>query len=113
MDVIAFTPKSNVKAGKQATCARCVEDCRPEECELWRLQTACGGEKLELSRETATHSTLMEVIKCQLNDAMSTLGARCATGDISSTCLDSDLPHAECARGSSQEDSSARASCRK
>ena len=40
----------------------------------------------------------MEVIKCQLNDVVSTPGAKAATGDISNMHLGSDLPEHECVR---------------
>ena len=68
---------------------------------------------MECSGETATHSASMEAVKCQLNDTMSTPGARCVTGGISSMPLNSDLPDKECVQFrlflSSQENSSAHA----
>ena len=98
LDVITFIPRSEMPSDKQATYARYVVDYRPEKDEPWRLRITCGGDKLEYRGDTTTHSATMETIKLQLNNIVSTPGARAATGDISNMYLNSDLPEAEFVR---------------
>ena len=98
MDVITFIAKMDMPTGKQATYARYVVDYRPEKDEPWRLRITCGGDKLDYYGDTTTHSATMETIKCQLNNIISTKGAKCATADISNMYLGSDLPEAEYVR---------------
>ena len=98
LDVVTFILKKDMPDGKQATYARYVVDYRPEKDEPWRLRITCGGDKLEYTGDTTTHSASMETIKCQLNSIISTHGAKCATGDISNMYLGSDLPEAEYVR---------------
>ena len=98
MDVITFIDRKDMPDGKQATYARYVVDYRPEKDEPWRLRITCGGDKLDYYGDTTTHSATMETIKCQLNNIISTSGARCATADISNMYLGSDLPEAEYVR---------------
>ena len=98
LDVVTFIARSDLPNGKKATYARYVVDYRPEKDEPWRLRITCGGDKLEYAGNTTTHSASMETIKCQLNSIVSTMNARCATGDISNMYLGSDLPEAEYVR---------------
>ena len=98
MNVVTFIAKHEMPGDKQATYARYVVDYRPEKDEPWRLRITCGGDRLEYSGDTTTHSASMETIKCQLNSIVSTLNAKCATGDISNMYLGSDLPESEYVR---------------
>ena len=98
MDVINFIARNQVPQGKRATYARYVVDYRPEKDEPWRLRITCGGDRLEYHGNTTTHSASMETIKCQLNNIVSTKGAKAACGDISNMYLGSDLPEAEYVR---------------
>ena len=98
MDVVEFIDKSSVPRDKQVTYARYVVDYRPEKDEPWRLRITCGGDRLDYDGNTTTHGASMEVIKCQLNDIVSTPGARAATADISNMYLGSDLPESEYVR---------------
>ena len=98
LDVVTFIPQREMPKDKKATYARYVVDYRPEKDEPWRLRITCGGDKLDYVGDTTTHSASMEVIKLQLNSIVSTVGAKCATGDISNMYLNSDLPEAEYVR---------------
>ena len=93
--MITFAHRSESPNNKQATCARYVVDHRPEKDEPWRLRITCGGDRLECTGDTTTHSASMETIKLQLNDIVSTPGAKAATGDTSNMCLASLLPESE------------------
>ena len=98
MDVVTFIARHELPSNKKATYARYVVDFRPEKDEPWRLRITCGGDRLDYYGDTTTHSASMETIKCQLNSIVSTLNAKCATGDISNMYLGSDLPEAEYVR---------------
>ena len=98
LNVVTFIARHKMPQNKIATYARYVVDYRPEKDEQWRLRITCGGDKLEYYGDTTTHSASMEVIKLQLNNIVSTPGAKCATGDISNMYLNSDLPEAEYVR---------------
>ena len=98
MDVITFVFKHEVPRSKTVTYARYVVDYRPEKDEPWRLRITCGGDKLDYNGDTTTHGASMETIKCQLNDIVSDLAAKCATADISNMYLGSDLPEHEYVR---------------
>ena len=95
MDIVSFIPRVQVPSEKQATYARYVVDYRPEKDDPWRLRITCGGDRLEYTSNTTTHSATMETIKLQMNKIVSTPGARAATGDISNMYLGSDLPESE------------------
>ena len=95
LNVVTFICRNEVPEGKQATYARYVVDYRPEKDEPWRLRITCGGDKLDYNGDTTTHSASMETIKLQLNDIVSTPGAKAATGDISNMYLASLLPESE------------------
>ena len=98
MDVVTFIHRRDMPADKQATYARYVVDYRPEKDEPWRLRITCGGDRLQYTGDTTTHSASMETIKCQLNNIVSSPGSKCAAGDISNMYLESVLPEAEYVR---------------
>ena len=96
MDVVDFIPHEELPQGETATRTRRAVDCRPEKCETWRLRITRGDDKLDCVGDVTTHSASMETVKCKLNKIVSTLSARCATGDVSNVHLGSLLPDAEC-----------------
>ena len=98
LNVITFIAKRDLPDGKQVTYARYVVDYRPEKDEPWRLRITCGGDKLDYHGDTTTHSASMETIKCHLNNIVSSIKAKGATGDISNMYLGSLLPEAEYVR---------------
>ena len=98
LNVVTFIAKSDMPNGKRATYARYVVDYRPEKDEPWRLRITCGGDRLEYSGNTTTHSASMETIKCQLNNIISRPNSKAATCDISNMYLESFLPEAEYVR---------------
>ena len=98
MDMVEFINKSDAPRKKKVTCAQCVVDHRPKKDEPWRLHITCGGDRLECDGNATTHGASMEVIKCQLNDIVSTPNARAAATNMSNMHLGSDLPESECAQ---------------
>ena len=87
---VSFVCEPQMLSEKQAMHTRCVVDCRPEKDEPWQLRITCGGDQLECTGDTTTHSASV-----QLNDTVSTPGAKAAAGDISNACLASPLLEAE------------------
>ena len=99
MEMVTFAARHAVPNNEEATCARHVVNCWSEKDVPWRLQIACGGDKLQHNGDTTTHGAAMETTKHQLNDTeVSDPTARAATMDISNMHPEFDFPEAECVR---------------
>ena len=98
MDMLEFIRKSQVPPDKKVTHPRCAVAVRPEKDEPLRTRITAGGDRLQHDGETMVNTASMETIKCHWNSVLSSPGAKCCAGDVSSMCLCSAPPDAQLVR---------------